>query len=154
MVSTATPARCPECGAPWPPGVTCQDRFHQLLAWEFENPALFAFHHLTVLCYYLQHPSLYSPEGLAGAKQALVDFLVRGLSPAQVRAAERAGAESGRGKRKITGTTARHGVYREAVDWQMTVADVLLGGMDEYPENVYAWARSILEALEASGDLA
>ncbi len=31
-----------------------------------------------VLCYHLQHPSLYSPEGLDEAKRLLIEFLEHG----------------------------------------------------------------------------
>src|SRR5512145_2930017 len=69
----------PECNAPWQEGQTCQDHFHQMLFWENEHPPLGEVHHLMVLCYHLQHPSLYAPEGLEYAKGLLVDFIERGL---------------------------------------------------------------------------
>ena len=125
-----------------------------MLAWEFEDPPLYEVHHLTVLCYHLQHPGLYSPEGLAGARRLLVDFLVHGVSPERVRQRDRAGVDSGRRKHKITGTPAAHGAYSRPVEWSMTTIDVIAGGMRGYRENVRAWARSVLEALEASGNLA
>ena len=76
---------CPECGAAWPEGTTCQDIFHELLGWETENMSqLGEVHHLTVLCYHLQHPSLYSPEGLSGARQLLLEFVERGASPSEM----------------------------------------------------------------------
>ncbi|APV45250.1 hypothetical protein Dform_01935 [Dehalogenimonas formicexedens] len=55
---------CHECGAELPAGLSCETYFHRALAWDFEDPAgAGAVHHLTVLCYFLQHPSRYSPEG-------------------------------------------------------------------------------------------
>lgn len=59
---------CPECGAVWQDGRTCQEYFHQMLYWEAEDPSLGEVHRLSVLCNYLQHPSLYSLEGLEQAK--------------------------------------------------------------------------------------
>jgi hypothetical protein len=61
------PALCPECQGVWLAGNTCSVCFNLMLAWEFEHPEAASVHHLTVLCYYLQHPSMYSPEGLAHA---------------------------------------------------------------------------------------
>src|SRR3954470_24721062 len=82
---------CLECGAVWGEGKTCQDDFHQMLAWEIENPSIIAeVHHLMVLCYHLQHPSLYSPKGLAGAMHLLVEFVEHEASPAEVRRRNRA----------------------------------------------------------------
>ena len=55
--------KCPECGAAWKAEESCETYFHQMLFWEAEHPAYGAeVHHLLVLCYYLQHPSLYSPD--------------------------------------------------------------------------------------------
>jgi hypothetical protein len=154
MQSTDTPARCPDCGACWPEGATCQDRFHQMLAWEFENPPLGEVHHLMVLSYYLQHAGLYSPAGLAGAKGVLVDFLVSGVTPERVRQRDRAAVDSETRKYKITGTPAAQGAYSRPIQWPMTAAEVIGGGVESYRENVRAWARSILGALEASSNLA
>jgi hypothetical protein len=53
--------RCEECGADVPREETCLDRFHALLAAEVENNELRQMHGLTVLTYYLQHPSLTKP---------------------------------------------------------------------------------------------
>ncbi len=62
----ALAARCPECETPWTNGHTCQGSFYQMLGWESERPSVLGeVHHLMVLCYHLQHPSLYSPEGLS-----------------------------------------------------------------------------------------
>ncbi len=144
--------RCSECGAVSTGGQNCQDRFHLMLFWEMANPA-FDVHHLMVLCYNLQHPSLYSPEGLDYAKQLLVDFLDRGLTPKQVRQDNRDKLDSGKRQFKITGTPDSHGTYAHPVAWTMTGADVIAGGVDAYCDSVRAWARSVYEALKASGNL-
>ena len=74
--------QCPECGASWEGEQTCQDHFHHMLFWENENPTSGAeVHHLMVLSYYLQHPSLYSPEGLDEARRLLTGFLEGGPPP-------------------------------------------------------------------------
>ena len=70
---------CPACGANLPGGLTCEDCFHQMLFWENEESLLGEVHHLMVLCYHLQHPHLYSQEGLANAAGLLIDFVERGL---------------------------------------------------------------------------
>lgn len=75
---------CPECGAAWVGQKMCQDDFHQMLFWEAENPAYGEVHHLMVLCYHLQHPSLYSPEGLTEARKLLAEFVEREIGRAHV----------------------------------------------------------------------
>jgi Family of unknown function (DUF5946) len=135
---------CPECGAPWQGVQTCEDYFHQMLFWEAENPAYGAqSHHLMVLCYHLQHPSLYSPEGLEFAQQLLVEFLEHGRTPEQIRLRNRHHVDSSRRNWKITGAGEARGSYTHAMRWSMTAADVVAGGVEHYCDRVRSWALSI-----------
>ena len=145
------PHTCPECGAAWINDHTCQDFFHQMLFWEAEYPADGAeVHHLMVLCYHLQHPSLYSPEGLEEARRLLVEFVADGASPVEVRKRNRARVDSSRRNWKIKGTAASHGSYARAIAWKMRAADVIAGGSENYCDNVRSWAQSINEALKSA----
>jgi hypothetical protein len=141
---------CPECGASWFNAPTCEEHFHQMLFWEAENPAYGEVHHLMVLCYHLQHPSLYSPEGLSEARRLLVEFVEHGASPVEVRKRNRARVDSSRRNWKIKGTSASHGSYDPPVQWTMTAADVVAGGSENYCDNARAWARSINESLKGT----
>jgi hypothetical protein len=143
---------CPECGAVWTEERTCQDDFYQMLYWEAEFPAYGVVHHYMVLCYHLQHPSLYSPAMLDGAKQMLVDFLA-GTTPAEMREFLRDKVDSGKRDWKIRGTGDAHGAYPYPVHWTMTAHDVVLAGADYYVESVQVWAESMAEALKVSGNL-
>lgn len=138
---------CPDCHAFLSDHLTCQDHFHQLLFWENEVPEYGEVHHLTVLCYHLQHPSLYSPEGLQYARKLLVDFQVRGLSPTEVRRKEKDQVDSGKRQIKITSRPGSQGAYPTPIQWKMTVADVVAAGKAHYPAAVRAWADSILHTL-------
>jgi hypothetical protein len=120
-----------------------------MLFWEAENSALGEVHHLMVLCYHLQHPSLYSPEGLEYSKGLLVDFVERGLSTEEVRQRSRDQVDSGKRIWKITGTPASHGAYEHPIRWTMTAADVIAAGVDHYCDSVRSWAQAIYEALES-----
>ena len=141
--------KCLECGAAWEAGQTCEDRFHQMLFWEAENPAYGAeVHHLMVVCYHLQHPSLYSPAGLNEARRLLGEFVERGASPVEVRQRNRARVDSSRRDWKITGTATSHGAYGRPMPWPMTAADVVAGGAESYCDNVRAWARAVNETLK------
>ncbi len=148
-----TPQICPECGADWSDGLTCEEAFHQMGAWELENPSVYgAAHHLMVLSYHLQHPHLYSPEGLAQAQRLLVDFLERSITPAQVRRRDHRAVDSGQRKFKIKGTPEAYGSYTHPIAWTMTARDVVSAGLDRYVDNIHQWARSILESLRASAE--
>ena len=148
-----TTQSCPECGAALEGGKTCQDDFHRMLYWESENPSLWEVHHLMVLCYHLQHPSLYSPAALTWAKETLVEFVEDDLSTEEVRRRNRTNLDSGNRKWKIKGTPDSHGSYTHPVKWTMTAADVTAGAMNDYCENVRAWARSVLDAIKTSNNL-
>ncbi len=143
------PSRCPECGAVWKSEATCEAHFHQMLFWEAEHPAYGEVHHLTVLCYHLQHPSLYSPDGLNEARRLLVEFVEHGASPVEIRKRNRAQVDSNQRNWKITATATSRGSYDPLIHWTMTAADVVAGEADHYCDNVRAWARSINEVLRA-----
>ncbi len=136
---------CSECGAER----LCQEDFYQMLFWEAEFPALGQEHHLMVLCYHLQHPSLYTPEGLNAAKQLLVEFLENGLTPEQVRKQYTSQVDSGQRHWKIKASSQVHGTYDAPMAWTMTAGDVVAGGAENYLQNVRAWAQSVLESLKA-----
>jgi hypothetical protein len=138
---------CPECGADWRDDVTCRDHFDQMLVWEFEDPGgAGAVHHLTVLCFYIQHPSLYAPDGLAQAKQILKAFVEDGVTPAEMRKRLRNKVDSGKRDWKISGgQPASHG---RTIVWPLTIVDV--AGLDGYAERVQQWARSVHETLKTA----
>lgn len=149
---TSRPERCPECGTSWMDGLTCQDHFHQMLYWENERSELGAVHHLMVLSFNLQHPSVYSSEMLGSARQMLEDFVEGRVTPSEFRRQNRSRLSSTQREWKITGTPQDHGAYDQPVPWTMTARDVTAGGIDAYIENVHRWARSILDQLESRAD--
>lgn len=138
---------CPECGANWTPDITCTDLFHLLLFWEWEY-SMPEVHHLMVLCYHLQHPSLYSPEGLSDARRLLTTFVENGTPPAEVRRRRAGELDSGRRNWQITARPGSHGAYASPPLWTMTIADVAEAGPGCYYESVREWARSVYKALE------
>lgn len=144
---------CPECGTSWADGTTCEDNFHQLLFWEAERPSLGVVHHLTVLCYHMQHPSLYSQDGLENAKGLLVSFVVKGLSTETVRKQNGAVVASDKRGWTVTARPDSKGAYAHPVTWTMTARDVVAGGMDNYVENTTRWAGSVLASLQASNNI-
>lgn len=139
---------CLECSGSIPGSLTCQDHFHTLLFWENEVPAYSEVHHLTVLCYHLQHPSLYSPEGLQAARKLLTDFLMQGVSPIEVRHQIKEQVDSGKRQAKITSRPGAQGAYSVPVHWTMTISDVVAAGKENYLSSVRDWAKSIQKGLE------
>lgn len=144
---------CPECGAARTAGKTCQDDFHQMLFWEDQYPELGTAHHLMVLCYHLQHPSLYSPEGLAYAMGLLVDFVETGLSTGELRRRNRHQLSSSQRDWRITASPGSHASYARPPDWTLRAADVVAAGPGSYVGSVRDWAASVLADLRLSGNL-
>jgi hypothetical protein len=146
------PMVCPECGDRWLEGQMCADAFHVLLGWEWEYQML-EVHHLLVLSYHLQHPSLYSPEGLHSGCALLIAFVEDGVTPQTMR--KRIGKQVDPGARtfNITARPDHYGMYKKPVVWTMRIGDCLRAGPDQYYASVRAWAASILASLRASGNL-
>jgi len=144
--------RCPECGADWSDGQTCTDHFHLMGFWELDY-LLYDVHYLMVLCYHLQHPSLYSPQTLEDSKQMLAQFVEQGVTPQQMRKRIAKAVDSGVRTHKIKGTPESHGVYGHPIEWTMRAEDVTNGGMDNYYSNVREWAASMLRSLRESGNM-
>lgn len=144
--------RCPECGAAWTDEQDCTTYFHLMLHWEWERQLLDV-HHLLVLCYHLQHPSLYSPQALNGAKTMLVQFVEAGISPQAWRKKTGQQVDSGRRDYAIRGSAESHGSYQHPIQWTMTAADVIQAGIDHYYASVRRWAAATLESLRTSGNL-
>lgn len=64
---------CIECGAKEEDGLSCWEQLGYLLAWEQNNPKLYALHFWTVSRYMLQHPSNFTKEGCALTKKLFRD---------------------------------------------------------------------------------
>jgi hypothetical protein len=147
------PRHCQECRAEWRSN-TCADAFHQALAWDFQDSARAGIvHHLTVLCYNLQQPGIYSPEGLSHAISLLVEFVEEGKSPVEIRKSEGGLLQNDRRKWAVTARAGNHGAYRLPPCWTMTVLDVVDGGIEEYPQRVRVWAKAVLQALKEAGNI-
>ncbi|BAI62953.1 conserved hypothetical protein [Methanocella paludicola SANAE] len=133
------PDVCPECGA-----AGCREKFESMLALEFEDPEVFgAVHHITVICFNLQHPSAFSEEALAWMRSTLRAIVEEGLTPAELRE---------RSKKQFNGRVSVLSKEQKApqkVSWSMTVMDVRTDGPETYAEDVRAWARAILKDTEA-----
>jgi hypothetical protein len=139
---------CAACGAA---GDDCESDFHQMLYWEAERPDYaLEVHHFLVLCYHIQHPHLYSVEGLEYSLGLLRKFVAEGQDPQIVRKAMAESVDSGNRKFKITARPESIGKYARQPQWTMTAADVVAGGLDNYVPNTRKWAQSVYEAVEAA----
>jgi len=138
--------RCPQCGAEYAAGEDCGNRFNLCLAKEYENPSAYgAVHHLTVICYMLQH-NVYSHEGWLGARELLRQFMQQGITPSESRKHTCNELDGERRKWNVT-KGARFPKFG-SISWTRTVADVRLDSPETYCADVRLWATSVLAETE------
>jgi hypothetical protein len=133
---------CPICGAPLPPGSTCEDLFNAAQFREIEDPAYYAVHHLSVPCYMLQHNN-YSRRGWTAVRDLLSRFVEENLDPQTARHEIQQSPQGSQRGWSLTRGEKHPGVA--TIRWTRTVADLRLDSPDHYCADVRAWARSILE---------
>lgn len=143
---------CHECGADLPGAETCRDRFHALLAAEATNDELRRMHGLTVLTYYLQHPSLTKPWFQVYGAQVLQRVFAQGERWQDVLLAAH---PRGVGRRRAEAAIKRlkRGAPRTMPDWviarpipgELSVLSVDPTALAGQAESVMAWTRSVAD---------
>lgn len=146
--------KCQECGSPLIKVNTCQDYFNQMLAWDFEDPSgAGRYHHLTVLCFNLQHPTMYSKEGLEIAKNLLKEFIDMKDSSSYLY--KKLNDEFSKPRDwSIQGNDKNHGKYSVTPKWRIFAYDVVKDGREKYPKHVEEWANEIYKDLKYTGEIA
>ncbi|MES2622953.1 MAG: DUF5946 family protein [Patescibacteria group bacterium] len=145
---------CPECGALLNTFPECRDYLNEMIKWDFEDfTGVGQIHHLTVLSYNLQHPSVYSQKGLENAKRSLVEFILHPMAYEKHGVIDLKNLASDVRDWKITGTAENHGAYTTKPVWNMTAADVVNGGLENYVENVKKWSAEVLGILKELGEI-
>jgi uncharacterized Fe-S cluster protein YjdI len=139
--------KCPLCGAEFPSGEECRDHFDLCLALEYENPVAWgAVHHLTVLCYMLQH-NAYSSDVWLDARKMVVQFIQQGCSPADMLKQNRQIFNSG--KRKWSVTKDAKLAEFETITWSCTIAAIRCDDPEIYCADVWHWAVCVLADTES-----
>lgn len=130
---------CPECGAVWNAGLTCEEMFHEVLAWEAEDTDLLSEHFLTVACYNLQHPAMFQEEAIENLRGGLI---LRIDQNAQVPELRRRAAQKFNGSQRVLKPlNERHPVLRS---WSMTIADVHATGHPQgAADRVRNWGKRV-----------
>ena len=138
--------KCPQCGAEYAADEDCCNRFNLCLAKEYEaSSAYAAVHHLTVICYMLQH-NAYSHKVWLEAREMLRQFIRQGITPVEVRKRTRNKLDSKRRKWSIT-KGARFSKF-DGVAWTRTIADVRQENPEIYCADVRLWSRRVLADTE------
>lgn len=145
---------CQECGTQLHNVNKCSEYFDQMIAWDFSDfTSVGKFHHLTVLCYYLQHPTHYSQEGLNEAVRILQAVVENKLSDKDLYKMESERFSSHKRSWSITGSKGTYGNYSREINWSMTVFNVVKDGITKYPERIQRWADTIYSDLKRNGQI-
>jgi hypothetical protein len=136
---------CSLCGARYPDGNRCQERFDLALAKELEDPAYGVVHHLTVPAYLLQH-NRYSAAGWGWSRALLAEFVRGGISPAEARRAYRRQLDSGNRDWSVTREPAFE--HFDQIVWTTTIADVRFDSAEVFCADIRAWAEAVLAATD------
>jgi hypothetical protein len=136
---------CPDCGAGMKDDLTCQEMYDELLAREFSDPACGKVHHLTVLCYDIQHPGSFSQESLDWSISALTAAVQEQLGGDDLLRVNRKRLAEEKGAAILRKDGSLSEVLRD--HWTMTVADVYAASPEGHADRVRAWARVIVGDL-------
>ena len=141
--TTSDTAACLECGAPPVNGMTCWEQLGAIVAWEFDDPDLYAEHFLTVASYNLQHPAQFTEEALGWLRAGFIEHLDKGVPTEALR--RRAARLFDGPKRVLKDKSERYAVRRS---WSMTISDVYIPDQPEgAADRVRSWAASIRNEL-------
>ena len=133
--------RCPDCGARLAEPETCRGRFGACLTLEYLHPTTFgAVHHLSVMCYALQH-NQYAKVAWLDARDILAQCVSGGLT----------GAEFLRMSRERLGTKRNGSISRGKkltdvadIPWSVRVVDIATADPATYEADVLRWAASVV----------
>lgn len=147
----STEASCPECGAVWAAGQTCQALFDEFLIWEFQDPEYGAVHFLTVAAFMTQH-GRYTDEAQAWIVQQLRAHLDDDQPVERIRRLSQQTTSQANRTWKVVRGPGDPPAPRRA--WDMTIVEVARrheeAGLEAaaYRAAVTDWARKTLRQLE------
>lgn len=130
----------------------CRSGFDELLAFEFTEPAAFGpVHHLTVACFFLQHPDGHTLDALAMWRRMISDPAAGGAHAQEALPAMHAAFY---GPTRVREPGALPPAWWPAA-WPLTVWDAFPSHGEVFDaaghvERVQAWARAVGSALDAS----
>jgi len=142
-MNTSTPEHCPECGAQKVEGLDCWNQLCLILAWESNDPALWALHFVIVAAYNLQHPAKFTDEAYLQLRQVFIDYLENCIGIPEIR--QRVSKSSDGQKRVEKPAAERIPILRR---WNQTIDSVCGSNTPEgAAQRVKNWAESIRKEL-------
>lgn len=136
---------CVECGGKEQEGLSCSEQFGYLLAWEHNDPRLYALHFWAVSSYMLQHKSHFTREGYVLTQKLFCDAYDHNWETDYILKKNR---ELTTNKNfKIANPVPFLERERVSKQWTMTMSDIYTDGEKNAIENVLKWRKSIRSEL-------
>jgi hypothetical protein len=119
-----------------------ENKYHECLALEFNNPKYFEVHHLLVLTYMLQTDS-YSSEYLPVATDLLKKFLNELITPQDFLD----NFEISKTNQNVENNSSNRNT--DKFKWNINILDVKINEADVYFQDVRLWANDVLAVIES-----
>jgi hypothetical protein len=136
--------RCMECGAMELDRYSCYEQFGFPLAWEHQDPELYALHFWLVSCYMIQHPSNYTDAGYDQLVDLFRDAYDNNWDAATILRENRERIQT---VAKIANPLPSKERSRSQRSWTRTINDVYIGGEAMAIDNIKKWRDAIRSEL-------
>lgn len=135
---------CMECGALELDQYSCYEQFGFPLAWEHQDPELYALHFWLVSCYMIQHPSNYTDAGYDQLVDLFRDAYDNDWDAATILRENRERIQT---VGKITNPLPSEERCRSLRSWTRTINDIYIGGEAMAIDNIKKWRDAIRREL-------
>ncbi|MFF3926184.1 DUF5946 family protein [Paenibacillus lactis] len=136
--------RCIECGALELDQYSCYEQFGFPLAWEQQNPELYALHFWLVSCYMIQHPSNFTDAGYELLVGLFRDAYDHDWDTATILGENRRRILN---VGKIANPLPHEERSRTLKSWTGTINDIYIGGEARAIDNIQKWRDVIRREL-------
>ena len=130
---------CPECNGLLVNDLSCFEQLGQIIAWESQDPELFAVHFLTVASFNLQHPSQFETGVIEDLKITFLEYLDKKTTTQNIR--KKFAVLYGGNTKVLKPKLDRIIKPRE---WDMTISNVYIPNKPQgAAKRIQSWAESI-----------
>ena len=132
--------KCAECGAKSIDNLTCHELFDYPLAWEHNDPDLYALHFWLVACYMIQHPSSFTEEAYTGLLNLFTEAYDNAWDTQTILKKNR---ELVKTIKKIRTSIPNEERVRVQRQFSMTIEAIYTGGEKNAIQNILLWKKRV-----------
>ncbi|MFY8331068.1 DUF5946 family protein [Vagococcus carniphilus] len=136
---------CAECGAKEIDNLSCHELFNFPLAWEHNDPNLYALHFWLVSCYMIQHPSSFTEEGYLGLLNLFTEAYDHSWDTPYILRKNRDLVKT---IKKIKTSLPSEERQRIKRNFSITIEDIYSGGEKNAIQNVLLWKKEVRSAID------